>query len=415
MDDGVRFAETEEELDVVFSLRYQIYVKEMGRLADQADHERKHLRDAYDNTARHLLAVENGRPVGTMRIFWGGDAPFAETLREAYSLETFSDVLEDKQICIAERLMILAEFRGNRSLTSGLYVFLYHFLMREGSEIILLDCEPHLINNWLALGFRPFAPTFTYPGVGLVVPLVGVVWDIEHLKRVGSPLLFALRSGQKGNVKTGTETGKLRADLVQQALAALPASVSRAAKSAIVKRVRTPGAEVHADVVEKIRAQLPEMGPVSSERTAGSTNFLDEVYRRLEAAKQDRPSIFDEMSESEQEQCLRSSHVIECRRGDVIIQSGNAARTLFVLLDGSVEVHRAGETVAVFTAGAVFGEVAFLLGKPRTADVVAGRDGVRVLSLSDGNIRDLMAHDQGLASKLLLNLCRCMGARLLDN
>jgi hypothetical protein len=410
MEDGIRFATTDEERDTVFSLRYQIYVKEMGRLGDQADHERGQLRDALDGTARHILAVQDGRPVGIMRIHWGGDAPFAPDLREAYSLDTFADILEDRQICIAERLMLPADLRGNRELTSGLYVFLYRFLVEEGVEIILLDCEPHLINNWLSLGFRPFAPTFTYPGVGLVVPLVGVVWDIDHLKRVGSPLLLALGSRPREGRAGGG------AGLVKKVLERLPAPVSRAARSALVRRVRAPGAAEHAPVVERIRERLPEVAPVVSEKIAGADGVLGELYRSIDAAKVgSRPSIFDEMSDEERAQCLRASHVIECKPGDVIIQRGNAARTLFILLDGVVEVHRQGETVAVFTSGAVFGEVAFLLGKPRTADIVAATEGVRVLSLSEGNIRELMARDQRLASKLLLNLCRCMCARLLDD
>lgn len=71
MQDGVRFAITEEDNRASFKLRYQIYVKSMGRLKDKGDHEKEELRDEYDKFARAVIAVQNGEPIGTLRLFWG--------------------------------------------------------------------------------------------------------------------------------------------------------------------------------------------------------------------------------------------------------------------------------------------------------------------------------------------------------
>lgn len=62
--------------------------------------------------------------------------------------------------------------------------------------------------------------------------------------------------------------------------------------------------------------------------------------------------------------------------GDLIIQSGSRADELFVLIDGSVEVrlqlgNKRYQRLDVFSAGMSFGELAFLDGSPRSADVVA--------------------------------------------
>src|SRR5262249_175118 len=107
-------------------------------------------------------------------------------------------------------------------------------------------------------------------------------------------------------------------------------------------------------------------------------------------------------------------HLIKCRKGDVIIREGNAAQTLFVLLDGEVEIRKHGKPIAVGGPGAVFGEVAFLLGTPRTADVIAAISGTQILALNEIALRRLIPHDGELAAKLLLNLCRCLCARMLD-
>jgi glutaminase len=63
--------------------------------------------------------------------------------------------------------------------------------------------------------------------------------------------------------------------------------------------------------------------------------------------------------------------------GDVIVATGDAGDSLFLLLSGSVEVRLAagcnypGKRIDVFTAGMSFGEMAFIDGSARSADVVA--------------------------------------------
>ncbi len=67
----------------------------------------------------------------------------------------------------------------------------------------------------------------------------------------------------------------------------------------------------------------------------------------------------------------------EAVKGDYLIRAGDAGDCLFLLLTGSVEVRlpsetgQAGNRVDVFEAGMCFGEMGFLDGSPRSADVVA--------------------------------------------
>jgi glutaminase len=62
--------------------------------------------------------------------------------------------------------------------------------------------------------------------------------------------------------------------------------------------------------------------------------------------------------------------------GETIIQTGSSADELFILISGSVEVHlrldgNRHQRLDVFSAGMSFGELAFLDGSPRSADIVA--------------------------------------------
>jgi glutaminase len=62
---------------------------------------------------------------------------------------------------------------------------------------------------------------------------------------------------------------------------------------------------------------------------------------------------------------------------DTIVRSGDPGDALFLLLDGCIEVRlpaqsgKPGRRIDLFTAGMTFGEMAFIDGSPRSADVVA--------------------------------------------
>ena len=77
---GCHLAETQQEKDAVYRFRYEIYVAEMGRYGEAADHERKMLVEPEDETARIYYAAIDGEVVATSRFSWGGDAPFTQHL-----------------------------------------------------------------------------------------------------------------------------------------------------------------------------------------------------------------------------------------------------------------------------------------------------------------------------------------------
>jgi CRP-like cAMP-binding protein len=66
----------------------------------------------------------------------------------------------------------------------------------------------------------------------------------------------------------------------------------------------------------------------------------------------------------------------------------------------------------VIRTGEVFGEMAFLLERPRTLDVYAASDPVRVLSLSESTIRTMVAEDPAVAAKLLFNISKMLCVRI---
>jgi CRP/FNR family transcriptional regulator, cyclic AMP receptor protein len=66
---------------------------------------------------------------------------------------------------------------------------------------------------------------------------------------------------------------------------------------------------------------------------------------------------------------------VTCPRDQVLIREGEAHGRLYVLVDGELEVTRAGTRITVVDApGAIFGEMSALLGSAATATVRALRD-----------------------------------------
>ena len=66
-------ATTVAEREAVFRFWYSVYVAEMGRYRDQADHENRLLRGPEDDRSRIFYAIDDDEVVAACRFSWGGD------------------------------------------------------------------------------------------------------------------------------------------------------------------------------------------------------------------------------------------------------------------------------------------------------------------------------------------------------
>lgn len=78
------------------------------------------------------------------------------------------------------------------------------------------------------------------------------------------------------------------------------------------------------------------------------------------------------MTSDELQERLEPFPVLDFEPGQVVLPAGSATGRMLVLRTGGVEIRLEETRVAqVHEQGAIFGEMAFLLGRPHTADVVA--------------------------------------------
>jgi hypothetical protein len=362
----IAIAETEDEKRAVYRFRYDVYVKEMGRYQTTADHEQRMLVEDCDAHSRIFYATEDGNVVATLRLTWGGDAPLPSRMIEQYHLAPFLAELPPAAIAVGERGMVTPRLRSS-DLFLRLIGSSFRFVNERRIQLCFGDCEPHLLNLYLGLGYRTYSKkNVNSAEAGYLIPIVYVPEDIAYLRPLNSPLLEYLRDfGDDARV---------------------PACVERI---------------------------VAEGSGVRSRRLMESAAYWAEVHGALSELQANRISAFDGLTEDDAARCLDRSTIIECSAGDHVLKKGGVARNLFVILDGTVEVRDGDRPLAVLGRGDVFGEMAFLLERSRTKDVYAVTDGVRVLSLSESTLRQMIKSDPAVAAHLLLNISKMLCLRLL--
>ncbi len=105
------------------------------------------------------------------------------------------------------------------------------------------------------------------------------------------------------------------------------------------------------------------------------------------------------------------------RADEVVMRLGERDPCLYIVTTGMLEARaprrRGHRRIATFPAGSVVGELTFLDGQRRSADVVALTDG-EVLRLSRMAFDSLSATHPSLGRTILLDLARVLAGRLRD-
>jgi hypothetical protein len=365
MEFTIKIAETEEEKRHALEMRYEVYVEEMLVFGEEADHERKILEDEHDATARYLIAYMGEEPVATMRMHWGADGPFADEHRETFDTDRFLPLLRPSEMIVATRFMVRKQARGG-ALTLQMMYAIADFGAQHGVDLIFCDCQPHLISMYEAVGMRPYHGSFNDPVAGIAIPVVLVGPDAAHSKRIGSPLTSAY------------EAYTSRVDL------------------------------------DELLALIPEKSSIQAMSAQSDAALWQEVRDKLSTANEARGAFLAGLDDVQVEMLFRKSHVLECKKGDLVVGRGQVTRTMFLVLDGALEVEIEGCVVNVLTPGDCAGEIAFLHEAPRSANIHAASDVVRILSLSESSVRKLLKKDPTAAYQLMLNLARSLAKKLID-
>jgi SAM-dependent methyltransferase len=185
----VQHVQHPSDREQVYRFRYRVLVEELRQAPASADHKRRMVRDALDDSARLLVAVDeqNGAVVGTLRSCFGSDQPLDPKLVKALGLEPMVGAVGAERISYTSGLVVDPAF-GGETIASTLATQLYSVALAKRLQVDVLACDPALASTCHQLGYRPYDQPIQRSGAGEPrLPLALVLRHGTYLSRVRSP------------------------------------------------------------------------------------------------------------------------------------------------------------------------------------------------------------------------------------
>lgn len=186
----VGVAITTAEKERIYQVRYQIYVDEMSKNIDNADHINKWLYDETDEWAILLYAKVGTKVVGTAKMNIGTVQDFSPEVVAFLSLNAFLNCDNengDLKFAFTTRLMVVPDYR-NSPVFYLLIAKCYELLWQNQIQFSFGICNIHLPRLYEQIGFHRYTKNFVYPNYGLQIPIVLLADNMEHFRAVRSPL-----------------------------------------------------------------------------------------------------------------------------------------------------------------------------------------------------------------------------------
>ena len=350
----IRIAESREEYERIFHLRYQIHVDEMGKSIQNADHHHKWLTDKLDKKAILFYAEKDGDVIATMRLNLGRDG-IPEQLRDDYSLDLFEQFGKEA-LSFSSRLVVKPEWRGHMVL-ARMICKSYTYGRENGLRLNFCNCAPSLLQFYYYMGYRRFKKNILDSDVGYRIPVILLIEDEAHLRNVRSPF------------------------------------------APLCKRY-----ENSPETATWFKEKFSEYECFYNKRVEDTDDFWNFVDNRLH---DDDVTLLRDLTPEELKQFIASATILTCDAGDKIIREGDVGNEMFVVLSGAAEVRKkingTEYSIGVCGTGDVFGEMSFLSKKPRSADVIAMTN-LEILVLNSTFLTKLKNSIPKIAAKILYNL-----------
>jgi len=364
MNFRIETADSDESRRLVYQLRYRIFVEELKYRIPGANAE-EGLREATDAGSHLLLAFdEEGRTAGTMAVDHWGRVDLDPATVDHLRLMGFAEAFGREAIVITRKLLVAQAHRGSMLMLE---------LLAEAGQVafqpsvlfVFVDCSPYLVGYYEKLGFRRYAPHFSYDETGIIsVPLCLVTADHQHLERIGSPILHLARL-------TGIPDVPEARRYFESQWTAQPASAATAA-------------------------------PAPHSEPAGAVSLLDSP-------------LFEGVDDADRATLAELFEAVEFKPRQRLLEQGSSPADLYFLANGFVEVSLSdGQrelAIATLGPGDLIGEIGFLLDSPRSSSVHSLTGGMLYRARADRMVA-LLEERPSLAARLYRNLARLLAERL---
>lgn len=116
--------------------------------------------------------------------------------------------------------------------------------------------------------------------------------------------------------------------------------------------------------------------------------------------------LFSSFNDKHLQAVVKTAKETEFGSGATIVKEGDRSKVgFFLILEGQVEVRKAGRVLSRLGSGQFFGEMAVLDGQPRSADVVAVAP-TKCLVLASWDIKGLITTYPDIAHEIIGELTR---------
>lgn len=122
-------------------------------------------------------------------------------------------------------------------------------------------------------------------------------------------------------------------------------------------------------------------------------------------------SLFRHLTMKELLSVMEILRVESCGTGEVILREGETSDSLYVVLDGLLDVTKNGSHIAELPPGTHFGEMALLNQRPRTATVTSTKPS-RLLVMDRAAFNELVRREPNLGVKFLWTFAQVLSLRL---
>ncbi len=300
-----------------------------------------------------LKDTRSGQVIGCIRVTKAQDIATIAQSREEYHLDKFPPaILARTQVFT--RLVILKDYRKTAA-SLVLFRRLFADALPRDTLASLLSCEPGLYASYLRLGFRPLGGVHQGSSGGFRIPMVILTHDLEHFRRVRSPLVSQL----EGFDGTRPQDG-----------------------------------------LTWYRTLEAQQGPIDPGVAFFSDTDGPDVHAPLTRG----------LTEAGRAEVLRHAMEIQCHAGDVVLSLGDGGRSMGFVLEGAVQAEIGGRVVSILGEGEMFGELAVVLNTTRTATLVAAGNDTRVLMLSQNCLDRLDNPDD--RTQVWRNLAQVLATRV---
>ena len=360
----VRVAQNDVERFRLFRFRYSVLVEELDDNPPGRDDENLIVREAIDETSTLLYLANDNEILGTLRLSYGLITPVPPALYQGYGLDRFAEYA-DADLSLTSAWAVSARWRGSPAL-SVLFAAAYKMSKERNVRFDFCHCAPAQLQLFQRLGYRRYTSNFANDS-GLMMPMIMLMDDVRHLKRVRSPLF---RIACKYDASSATAVWFSR--------------------------------------------QFPEANQATALVEMNEDDFWVYLTQQLHEPPHCSIPLLHGLTNQEAKRVIAVGSVLSCTAGEALIRRGELGNEMFILLSGAVEVRagdETGRTVARFDRGDIFGEVAFLSEVERSATVVAMSD-IQALVVTQGMLRKLIKSMPEIACKVQFNLSLILCARL---